>query len=140
MTVRCIVLAVAGVLATSLLAPIPSANALPPGCDWNTDEGTQACMGGAPFDAGKNGNGDTYGPSGEGGFLSDTRLVLPSVRRLSDAQLLGLGQLVCDNRRKGFTEDAVKEGLRVAFSNNGLDPSDAGYLVIDAQMYLCPAL
>jgi hypothetical protein len=79
----------------------PSAFALPPGCNWNTDTGTQACMGGGSFDAGKNGNGDTYGPSGQAGYLYDTRLVLPTARAMTDAQLLGLGQFICDKRRQG---------------------------------------
>jgi hypothetical protein len=97
-------------------------------------------MGGGPFDAGKNGNGDTYGPSGEAGFLYDTMLVLPSVRALSDAHLLKIGYQVCENRRRGLSEDVVKEAFAAAFAKNGLDSSDAGYLVIDAEMYLCPGL
>lgn len=135
---RCTLVAIAGALAYSLLALAPSATALPPGCDWNTDAGTQACMGGAPFDAGKNGNGDTYGPSGEAGYLYDTRLVLPSVRGLSDAQLLRLGRAACDYRRQGYSEDTVTNTMEAAFAKTGLDASDAGYLVIDAELYLCP--
>lgn len=118
----------------------PGGNKLPPSCNWNTDTGTQACLGGGPFDAGKNGNGDTYGPSGEAGFLYDTRLILPSVRRLSDAQLLALGHLACDNRRKGRSSESVKNGFEVGFTEQGLDPYDAGYFVTDAEMYLCPGL
>ncbi|MEW2484603.1 DUF732 domain-containing protein [Mycobacterium sp. NPDC049093] len=139
-SLRCTLLAVGGALATSLVVLAPSAAALPPGCDWNTDAGTQACMGGGPFDAGKNGNGDTYGPSGEAGFIYDTKLVLPSVRKLSDAHLLKIGHQVCENRRRGHSEDAVKEAFAAAFKKIGLDPSDAGYMVIDAEMYLCPNL
>lgn len=131
---------IVGAVVPSLLAFAPSASALPPGCDWSTDAGTQACLGGAPFDAGKNGNGDTYGPSGEAGFLADTRLILPSIRRLTDAHLLKIGYQVCENRRRGHTEDAVKEAYAAAFAKEGLDPYDAGYLVMDAEMFLCPGL
>lgn len=129
---------VPGVFIFLLLALAPSATALPPGCNWNTDTGTQACLGGGPFDAGKNGNGDTYGPSGEAGFLYDTKLVLPSVRTLSDARLLKIGYQMCDNRRRGISESVVKNAFADAFAKNGLDPADAGYMVIDAEMYLCP--
>ncbi len=118
----------------------PAGDKLPPGCNWNTDTGTQACLGGGPFDAGKNGNGDTYGPSGEAGFLYDTRLILPSARRLNDAQLLAFGRAVCTDRRAGRSEEAVKSSLAAAFTKVGLDPYDAGYFVIDAEMYLCPGL
>lgn len=117
-----------------------SGTKLPPGCNWNTDTGTQACLGGGPFDAGRDGNGDTYGPTGEAGFLYDTRLILPSARRLNDAQLLAFGHAVCTDRRAGRSESAVKQSLSTAFAKAGLDPYDAEYFVIDAEMYLCPGL
>lgn len=107
-------------------------------CDWGTDAGVQACMGGAPFDAGKNGNGDTYGPTGEAGFVSDVRLILPSVQRLDDAKILALGRATCNLRREGYSQEVAKKSLAKAFAENGLDPYDAGYFVIDAEMYLCP--
>lgn len=113
---------------------------LPPGCNWNTDTGTQACLGGAPFDAGKNGNGDTYGPTGEAGFLYDTRLILPSARRMNDGQILAFGRAVCTDRRAGQSADTVEKSLAAAFAKVGLDPHDAGYFAIDAEMYLCPGL
>lgn len=123
-----------------LVLTAPSASALPPGCDWNTDTGTQTCMGGSSFDAGKNGNGDTYGPSGEAGFLSDTRLILPTAQALTDDKLLKIGYLMCDSRRQGRSEEVVKSAFATAFAQNGLDGNDAGYMVIDAEMYLCPGL
>ncbi len=109
-------------------------------CDWGTDAGVQACLGGAPFDAGKNGNGDTYGPTGEAGFVSDVRLILPSIGRLNDAQILELGHAACDLRRQGFSEQRVKDIMAATFNKNRLDPDDSGYFTIDAEMYLCPGL
>jgi hypothetical protein len=135
---RCALLAIIVAVAfPPLVVAVPSA-AAQPGCDWNTDAGTQACLGGGSFDAGKNGNGDTYGPSGEAGFVYDTRLILQSARALPDTQLLALGHGVCDRRREGNSEDRVTTAVADVFATNGLVAADAGYFVIDAEMYLCP--
>ncbi len=128
---RCVPLAVIGALAFSSLVAAPSATALPPGCNWSTDVGTQACMGGGPFDAGKDGNGDTYGPSGEAGFLQDNRMSFP---RGSNADIIQLGHNICNGIGKGMSEGSIKASL----IREGLDETTAGAVVISAKMFLCP--
>lgn len=120
---------VAGAVVSSLLICIPPANAAP-GCNWNTDQGTQACLGGGPFDAGKNGNGDTYGPTGEAGFVQDNRMSFPHA---SNAAIIQLGRNICGGLSKGMSEDSIKSAL----VNEGLDSTTAGAVVISAQMFLC---
>lgn len=126
---RYALLGVAATLTSSLMVFAPSATATPPGCDWNTDRGTQACLGGGPFDAGKNGNGDTYGPTGEAGFLNDNRRLL----RGSDADIIQLGHNICNGLHKGRSPDSIKAAL----IREGLDQLTAGSVVISAQMFLC---
>ncbi|UBV19660.1 hypothetical protein H8Z59_20295 [Mycolicibacterium fortuitum] len=126
---RCATLAVICAVAISPLLAAPSATATP-GCDWNTDRGTQACLGGGPFDAGKNGNGDTYGPTGEAGFLQDNRMSFPRGR---DADIIQLGHNICNGLGKGMSERSIKASL----VREGLDETTAGAVVISAQMFLC---
>lgn len=129
-----------GILGAALMVVAPSASAEPPGCNWNTDVGVQACLGGGPFDAGKNGNGDTYGPTGAAGFLYDIRLVATSFQGLTDEQVLDTGKFVCEQRRAGNSEDRVQNYLTGQLAKRGVSEADVGYFVIDAEMYLCPGL
>ena len=119
-------------VSAALAIPAPSAVAAP-ACDWNTDEGTQACMGGGPFDAGKNGHGDTYGPTGEAGFLQDQKVYFP---RISNDQLLKVGYAICKDTANGVSHNA----MRSALMGRGLDETSAGAVVISAQMFLCSGL
>ncbi|WP_142239875.1 DUF732 domain-containing protein [Mycobacterium sp. ST-F2] len=130
----------AGVALSAPLVLAPSAVALPPGCDWNTDAGVQACMGGGPMDAGKNGNGDTYGPTGEAGFLREVRLVAWSASVLSDQQVIDAGHWVCNQRRQDRSQKNVVMSLQAAFFKKGITDSDSAYIEDNAEMYLCPGL
>lgn len=135
-------LTVAATLASSLLIVAPLATAMPPGCDWNTDRGTQACLGGGPFDAGKDGNGDTYGPTGEAGFLQDNRRLFPRAR---DADIIQLGRNICKGLSKGMSPSSIeaaliREGIHQMTAGTVVGITDqmaAGSVVISAQMFLC---
>lgn len=119
----------------SLMLSAPSAVALPPGCDWNTDEGTQACMGGGPFDAGKNGNGDTYqppgAPSGEAAFLGDLKTSISG----SDAGKLNVGYTVCKILANGGDINGIETSVKHSYN---LTPENARLLVGSAFVRLCP--
>ncbi|MUL44453.1 hypothetical protein FZI85_17155 [Mycobacterium sp. CBMA293] len=122
------------VMASAVLAP--SASALPPGCDWNTDAGVQACMGGSSMDAGKNGNGDTYGslqpgPTGEEGFLKYVSPYFPGIPR---ENLLKSGHGVCASLVKVHYTFTIEQALE----ENGLGFRQAEHLVEGAQGFLCP--
>jgi hypothetical protein len=88
-------------------------------------------MGGGPFDAGKGGQGDTYGPTGEAGFLRDNR---SSFAGNSSEDLLKLGYAICKGLASGGSENSIKTKL----IRGGVDEVSAGAVVISAQMYLCP--
>lgn len=126
---RC-ALAVVAFAFPPLVGAVPPAFAQP-GCDWNTDTGTQACMGGGPFDAGKNGNGDTYGPSGEAGFLADNRPFFPNS---NDKGLLTYGYSICRGIANGQSEASFEAEL----TSHGVSEVNAGAFVMSAQMFLCP--
>jgi hypothetical protein len=87
-------------------------------------------MGGGPFDAGKDGNGDTYGPTGEAGFLADNKPFFPDV---SNKTLLETGYGICRGLAAGHSEEAFEAEL----IRRGVDETNAGALVISSQMFLC---
>lgn len=121
--------------AVTLLLSAPSATALPPGCNWNTDEGTQACMGGGPFDAGKNGIGDTYqpagAPTGEAAFLKNIKTSISG----SDASKLYAGYTVCEIAANGGEAHEIETSLKYSYN---LTPENANLLVTSALVWLCP--
>ncbi|MCT7369593.1 DUF732 domain-containing protein [Mycolicibacterium llatzerense] len=92
------------------------------------------------MDAGKNGHGDTYGPTGEAGFLREVRLVAWSASVLSDQQVIDAGHWVCNERRQGRSQKNVVMSLQAAFFKKGITDSDSAYIEDNAEMYLCPGL
>jgi hypothetical protein len=88
-------------------------------------------MGGGPFDAGKGGQGDTYGPTGEPAYLQDTKLVFP---RVSNDDLLKIGYTICKAAATGASSNVIESAL----VKRGVPEGNAGYLVTSAQMWLCP--
>jgi hypothetical protein len=127
---RCALLAVIG--AVVLLLSATSATAAPPGCDWGTDAGTQACLGGGPFDAGKDGHGDTYGPTGVPAYLHDAKVAFP---RANDHDLLTMGYAIFKAAATGASADVIVSAL----VKNGVAEGGAGYLASAAVMWLCPS-
>lgn len=83
-------------------------------------------MGGGPF-----GGGDTYGPTGEAGFIQDNKRYFPQT---SNDVLLQAGYTVCKGLANGVTPASIKAQL----VKSGLDETNAGAFVMSAQMYLCP--
>jgi uncharacterized membrane protein len=116
---------VAAVSVAALMVASPAAVAAP-NCDWNTDAGTQACMGGGPF-----GGGDTYGPTGEAGFVHDTKRMFPQA---DSGKMVKLGYEICADTARGTSRAMMKAKLM----KFGIDDTSAGALVTTAQMYLCP--
>lgn len=132
---RCTLVAIASALTSSLLAFAPSAIALPPGCNYNTDLGVQACLGGGPFDAGKNGNGDTYQPGSASAaqrYLADVR----DVGRLTgtDEAILSTGTKICRLRSQGWSYSDLEQAI---VEQSGLPAEDAEFLVTSATVWLC---
>lgn len=118
-------LSAAAVSTAILVAPAPPAAAAPL-CDWSTDAGAQACMGGGPF-----GGGDTYGPTGEAGFVQDNKRSFPQT---SPDVLLRAGYKVCE----GIANGGSPSGMKAELMKSGMDETSAGAFVMSAQMYLCP--
>ena len=113
--------------------PMPSA-AASPGCsgDRSTPDQFLGCWGGGPWQEQDGSSPDTYGPTGERGFIYDNRSV-GSFPNISDATLVKLGHAICQDLANGFSEKAEKSVLM----RNGVSELDAGAVVISAQMYLC---
>jgi hypothetical protein len=101
------------------------------GCNPYSGELT-SCLGGGPWQNQDGSSPDTYGPTGERGFVYDNRSV-GSFPNISDATLLKLGHAICQDLANGFSERATKSVLM----RNGVSELDAGAVVISAQMYLC---
>ncbi|GJO33968.1 hypothetical protein NJB1507_46300 [Mycobacterium marinum] len=83
-------------------------------------------MGGGPF-----GGGDTYGPTGEAGFIQDNKRYFPQT---SNDVLLRAGYAVC----KGLANGGSSAGMKAELMKSGLDENSAGAFVMSARMYLCP--
>lgn len=111
---------------------IPSATASP-GCsgDRSTPDEFLGCWGGGPWQEQDGSSPDTYGPTGERGFLAENRtmLIFPE---LSDATLLKLGYAACSDRSRGVSDDAMQQAL----INVGADEVSAGAFVTNT-WFLC---
>lgn len=108
---------VAAVSVAALMVASPTAVAAPI-CDWSTDAGAQACMGGGPF-----GGGDTYGPRGEAGFVQDNKRYFPQT---SPDVLLRAGYAVC----KGLANGGSPSGMKAELMKSGMDETNAGAFVM----------
>lgn len=99
------------------------------GCDPYSGALT-SCLGGGPWQNQDGSSPDTYGPTGQRGFLRDALMVFPNG---SQQKMLELGRRICVFRAEGYSDNIVEAGLVEA----GLHEGDAGYLVTISGMYLC---
>ncbi|MDX1879769.1 DUF732 domain-containing protein [Mycolicibacterium sp. 141076] len=130
--------ALAGVVAVTIASAAvlaPSASALPPGCDWNTDVGVAACMGtgGGSFDSSATG-GDT----GDVGYVSAVRDHVPELGPLYAGDISQLGKNICYQLQHGTSDAAAKAGLASELAKNGYPTRSAPYLVDTARQHICP--
>lgn len=123
------------------IAPVevPAASALPSGCDWNTDEGVQACMGGGPFDAGKDGHGDTYLP----GPRSQTPIRPPTITNPQGVRAVNVSDvyaLICNDLDvNGVSVPSVEDIYHVLYvAPYRYTQRDAGRAVFLAVNTACP--
>ena len=122
-----------GIVAVSIgvAIPIPIA-AASPGCsgDRSTPDQFLGCWGGGPWQNQNGSSPDTYGPTGQRGFLKDALLAFPNG---SPQGMLELGSRICGLYAEGYSDNVIEAGLVKA----GLHEGDAGYLVAISGMYLC---
>ncbi|WP_083420447.1 DUF732 domain-containing protein [Mycolicibacterium llatzerense] len=119
----------------SALPHAPSASALPPGCNWNTDAGVAACMGtgAGSFDASATG-GDT----GDIGFASAVQSHVPETQNWDPRDVIQLGMNICRQIQLGMSEATAKAGVAKELAQKGYPTQSAPYLVDTARQYICP--
>lgn len=135
---RAAIFVIGALVALSTVAG-PSASALPSGCDWNTDEGVQACMGGGPFDAGKDGHGDTYVP----GPRSQTPVQRPTITNPQGVRAVTVSDiyaLICNDLDvNGVSVPSVEDIYHVLYvAPYSYAQRDAGRTVGMAVNTTCP--
>lgn len=132
MRVICRTVAAAACLSSLALTYAGQVNAAPY-CDPTTSDGYLACIGGGiPWQNQNGSSPDTYGPTGERGFIYDNRSV-GAFPGISDPDLLKIGYFLCEKVAEGYSD----EGIKLALMDYGVDELNAGAIVTSAQMYLC---
>lgn len=127
-----------GLLAVSIsaVALAPSASALPPGCNWNTDAGVAACMG---TGAGSFDPSATGGDTGDVGYVAAVEKNVPEFARVDPSSIANLGMNICRQLQHGTSDASAKAGLAKELAQNGYPTRSAPYLVDTARQYICPS-